>query len=196
MEAKISGQHAVLVRCTGGQNPRLLRLSRNVRAGDPENAEGEAARLYWLDLFGPDFRRNRSLPGINGLLNYGYTILRSAVARAVMLAGLHPAFGLHHHSTRDSMPLVDDLIEPFRPVVDLVVFNLASRADGEPELDRHAKQTLAGVPTVDMAWGGIASPVSECLLRLARSLADVCEGRQKRLVLPDGFRVLDAADGV
>ncbi len=192
VRAKIQGQGDTLRLCTGQTSPRLARLAGAVRSGDPGNAEGEAARVYWPLLFGPDFRRDRMRAGVNALLNYGYTILRSAVARAVMLAGLHPAFGLHHHNLRDTMPLVDDLIEPFRPVVDLLAHALAAEADGVPVLTAEAKECLTRVTTVDMTHEGMASPVSECLLRMTRSLAEVCEGRKRRLVLPEGVRVKTA----
>lgn len=194
VRAKIRGQNEVLERCTGQGSPRLERLARTVRSGDPENAEGEAARVYWPLLFGPAFRRNRAQPGANALLNYGYTVLRAAVARAVMLAGLHPAFSLHHCNRLDSMPLVDDLIEPFRPVVDLLVFRLVESAPEGALLDAVAKQELHGVTTVDMTYDGIASPASECLLRMARSLADACERKGRKLALPEGLLEAEAAE--
>ncbi|NIA13199.1 MAG: type II CRISPR-associated endonuclease Cas1, partial [Nitrospiraceae bacterium] len=188
VRAKIQNQAEALRLCTGLSSPRLERLAGAVRSGDPSNVEGEAARIYWRLLFGADFRRDRSRSGVNALLNYGYTVLRSGVARAVMLAGLHPAFNIHHCNQRDTMPLVDDLIEPFRPVTDLLVHALAAEADGAPALTPEAKERLAGLTTVDMTYEGMASPVSECLLRTARSLADVCEGRKRKLLLPEGIR--------
>jgi CRISP-associated protein Cas1 len=187
VQAKIRGQAEILELCTGEPCPRLLRLAAQVRSGDTANTEGEAARRYWPLLFGKDFRRDRNKPGINALLNYGYTILRSAVARAVMLAGLHPAFGLHHRNLRDTMPLVDDLIEPFRPLVDLLVFRLDADTEGRPALDAAAKERLVGVTTIDLIHEDAASPVSECLLRMTRSLASACEGKKRKLVLPAGL---------
>lgn len=195
VRAKIERQAEVLQLCRNEACARLDRLAAEVRSGDTSNAEGEAARIYWPLLFGSAFRRHRGQPGVNALLNYGYTVLRSGVARAVMLAGLHPAFALHHCSARDTMPLVDDLIEPFRPVVDALVFELAARdADGMPALDARAKERLTSVISVDMIFDGVASPVSECLLRMTRSLADVCEGRKKSLLLPEGLRAVVEAE--
>lgn len=188
VRAKILGQAEVLQLCTGQASPRLARLAREVRSGDLANAEGAAARVYWPLLFGAEFRRDRDRKDLNALLNYGYTVLRSAVARAVMLAGLHPAFALHHRNLRDNMPLVDDLIEPFRPLIDLIVFALAAGSEAVPALDPAAKEALIGVTTIDLTHAGIASPVSECLLRMTRSLADVAEGRKRKLVLPEGLR--------
>ncbi len=194
VRAKIRGQVEALRLCTGQCSPRLERLAGSVRSGDPANAEGEAARVYWRLLFGPDFRRERDQGGVNALLNYGYTVLRSGVARAVMLAGLHPAFSLHHCNQRDTMPLVDDLIEPFRPVLDMLVYALVAK--GPAALSPAAKERLVGVTGADMAYDGKSSPVSECLLRLTRSLADICEARRGRLVLPEGIRKRESGSGV
>lgn len=188
VRAKILAQAEALHLCTGTSSPRLDQLVREVLSGDTTNVEGQAARLYWSLLFGDEFRRGRDLPGRNSLLNYGYTILRSAVARAVMLAGLHPAFALHHHNVLDTMPLVDDLIEPFRPVVDACVFDLTKHRGEATPLDAAAKQRLIAVTAVDLEFDGIASPLTECLLRMTRSLADVCAGTRRALQLPSGLK--------
>lgn len=184
---KILRQAEVLTLCIGQAPRRFKRLADTVRSGDPGNVEGEAARLYWPLLFGPAFRRDTREPGINALLNYTYTVLRAAVARAVMLAGLHPAFGLHHCNQRDTMPLVDDLIEPFRPVADLIVYELAGKEPDILELTPAIKKYLIEVTTIDMIYAGVVSPVSECLLRMTRSLAEICLNRKKKLELPDSL---------
>ena len=95
--AKISQQAAVLD-AAGHRGGGVAALARKVRSGDPENVEAQAARRYWTLLMGDDFRRDRSAPGANALLNYGYTVLRAATARAVMAAGLHPSLGIHHRT--------------------------------------------------------------------------------------------------
>jgi len=189
VRAKIRAQAQTLHVCTGQESGRLERLAVEVRSGDTANAEGQAARIYWQLLFGPQFRRDPDLEGLNALLNYGYAVLRAAVARAVMLAGLHPAFGLHHRNLNDTMPLVDDLIEPFRPVVDLLVFDLDKKAESVLTLDAQTKERLVSVTSVDMIFEKVSSPVSECLLRMTRSLADVSEGKRKDLLLPEGLRI-------
>lgn len=112
-----------------------------MRSGDPGNVEAEAARRYWPLMFGPAFRRDRDAGGINGLLNYGYAVLRAGIARAVMAGGLHPGLGLMHANRGNAMVLVDDLMEPFRPIVDLEVWHLV-RA-GIVEVGREAKTALA-----------------------------------------------------
>lgn len=188
IQAKILAQAEALQLCCGEACPRLERLAREVRSGDAGNAEGQAARLYWPLLFGTDFRRDTAAAGRNVLLNYAYTVLRSAVARAVMLAGLHPAFALHHCNLKDTMPLVDDLMEPFRPLADMLVFAASREAGDAAELSPKIKECLTGVTALDMLHEGVSSPVSECLLRMTRSLADVAEGRRRTLLLPERLR--------
>ena len=121
VRAKIQAQGATLA-AVGAPHEGFQLLSRKVRSGDPDNVEAEAARRYWPLLFGREFRRDRDAGGINSLLNYGYAILRAAVARAVMGAGLHPSLGLMHTNRSNPMVLVDDLMEPFRPTVDREVW--------------------------------------------------------------------------
>jgi CRISPR-associated protein Cas1 len=189
VRAKILAQAESLRLCAGVRNPRLIRMSEEVKSGDSSNMEGQAARLYWPLLFGADFRRDPDLPGVNALLNYGYAVLRSSVARAIMLAGLHPAFGLHHCNRNDTMPLADDLMEPFRPLADLLAFSIAKEYAVPPELDPRIKERLAGLGSMDLIRDGEASPLSETLARLTHSLAEICEGHGRTLRLPDGIRL-------
>ena len=101
----------------------LRALQGRVRSGDPDNIEAQAARRYWPALLGPDFRRDRDGKGPNQPLNYDYGVLRAAIARAVCAAGLPPYLGLNHHNRYNAFCLVDDLIEPCRPLVDRGIFN-------------------------------------------------------------------------
>jgi len=181
VQAKIDQQRVVLeILARPSEGFRLL--ARQVRSGDPDNIEAQAARRYWPLAFGPDFRRDRSLPGVNALLNYGYTVLRAATARAVVAAGLHPSLGIHHRNRSDGMCLVDDLMEPFRPTVDLAVARLA--AAGGAEVNPDAKRTLALVASADMRTDQGTTPLGGCLERLAVSLARAYEVREARLDLP------------
>ena len=148
-------------------------LARRVKSGDPDNVEAQAARRYWPLLFGRDFRRNRYGPGANAFLNYGYTVLRSAVARAVVSAGLHPSIGIHHSNRANPMCLVDDLMEPFRPMVDYVVVRLVNA--GHEEVNTIAKRALAGVLTCDMATERGTTPLQTCIERVAQSIAQSFE---------------------
>ena len=123
VEAKIRNQAALLN--SYGLNGNILKsFYMNVKSGDTDNREGAAARVYWIRLFGPYFVRDRNQDGINALLNYGYTILRGAVARAIVGAGLFPAIGLFHRGRGNAFPLADDMMEPYRVFIDDIVFKL------------------------------------------------------------------------
>lgn len=125
---------------------RLLQMIREVRSGDLSNVEGQAARLYWPALLGPDFRRDPDSDSPpNALLNYGYTVMRSMVARSIVASGLHPALGLQHRHRANAFALADDLVETLRPLVDHAVCELFAR--GTVDLNREAKAALLGLMT-------------------------------------------------
>ncbi len=121
IQLKLMSQ-AAAVEAIGGRGQGLRLLAEKVEAGDPSNIEAQAAKRYWTSFFGSEFRRDREAEDINIGLNYGYTVLRSMVARAVVSQGLHPSLSLKHN--RDPLALTDDLMEPFRPFVDFQVRNL------------------------------------------------------------------------
>lgn len=181
VRAKILAQGATLA-AAGARHDGFQLLSRKVRSGDPDNVEAEAARRYWPLLMGGDFRRDRDAGGVNGLLNYGYAVLRAGVARAVMAAGLHPSLGLMHANRGNAMVLVDDLMEPFRPVVDLEVWRLVH--DGLGEVDRDTKAALARVMILDLPTAAGMSTVMVCAERLAQSVARAYAGDGDTLHLP------------
>ena len=158
-------------------------MARRVRSGDPDNVEAQAARRYWPLLFGDDFRRDRYGGGPNPFLNYGYTVLRAAVARAVVAAGLHPSLGIHHHNRLNPMCMVDDLMEPFRPFVDYTSVRLV--AESKKELTPESKQALAEVLTMDMHTERGTTPLQTCIERAAQSLAQSFEAGKPSLVFPD-----------
>ncbi len=138
IKSKIMMQ-ALSLEYAGKSSEHLKQLSKGVKSGDAENHEARAAKYYWQALFGEEFRRDRDLDGANALLNYGYTVLRSLVARAVMGAGLNPALGIHHTNRLNPMRLVDDLIEPFRPMVDALVYHMVERGQ-KKDVDKTAKK--------------------------------------------------------
>ncbi len=166
-----------------GQSPaRLEQLSRQIKSGDSSNIEAQAARHYWPLLMGPSFRRNPDAADINALLNYGYTVLRAATSRAIVAAGLHPTIGLHHSNRGNAFALADDLMEPFRPLVDATVCNIA-RAEGA-EVTPGAKQALVRLIALDLPLGSVTSPLSVALGKLATSLALSFETGRLDLALP------------
>ncbi|MEQ8228895.1 MAG: type II CRISPR-associated endonuclease Cas1 [Rhodospirillales bacterium] len=181
--AKITAQATVLDHF-GKHDERLLQMARSLKSGDPENVEAQAARRYWPRLMGEDFRRERDADGVNAMLNYGYTVLRAAAARSILAAGLHPSLSVHHESRGDALRLADDLMEPFRPYVDLAVARRAERS--QTELNKEAKAALASVLTLDLAGPNGARPLQSCLNYLATSLALIYLGQNRKLDLPGG----------
>lgn len=175
-------QQATVLEATGAPYVPLSALVRKVRSGDPDNFEAQGARRYWGFLLGDDFRRDQQAGGVNAMLNYGYTVLRAATARAVVAAGLHPTIGLHHSNAGNAMRLVDDLMEPFRPMMDLKVWQLHQQGEGEvtPESKRALVRTLYD----DMQTSAGATPVMVCAQKLATSLAQVFMEEKDKLDLP------------
>lgn len=184
VRAKIANQAAVLVRRHPDSRAcsELGVLRRRVKSGDPENMEAQAARHYWPALMGSDFRRNREADGKNALLNYGYTVLRAATARAVCGSGLHPALGLHHGSRVNPFALIDDLMEPFRPMIDSVVMDMP---DVDSEIQPENKRLLAAVLQEDMMLETGLAPVANCLARLAQSLTASLSAKSPALVIAE-----------
>jgi CRISP-associated protein Cas1 len=175
-------QQATALEAAGAPTAPLTAMVGKVKSGDPENIEAQGARRYWGLLFGDGFRRDQDGGGLNGLLNYGYTVLRACTARAVVAAGLHPTLGLHHSNEGNAMRLVDDLMEPFRPVVDLKVWLLAR--NGESEVTPDTKRALVRTLYDDMQTTSGATPVMVCAQRLATSLAQVYLDERDKLDLP------------
>jgi len=175
-------QQAAALEATGAPFIPLSALVRKVRSGDPDNFEAQGARRYWGLLFGDEFRRDQQADGLNAMLNYGYTVLRAATARAVVAAGLHPTIGLHHSNEGNAMRLVDDLMEPFRPMMDLKVWQLYKQGEGQvtPESKRALVRTLYD----DMQTSAGATPVMVCAQKLAVSLAQIFMGERDKLDLP------------
>lgn len=175
-------QQAAALEATGRPTAPLMALAAKVKSGDPENLEAQGARRYWSLLFGDGFRRDQNADGLNSLLNYGYTVLRATTARAIIAAGLHPSIGLHHSHDNNAMRLVDDVMEPFRPMIDLKVWQL--KRNGENQVLPDTKRALVRTMYDDMQTTSGATPVSVCVQRLAISLAQVYLGERDKLDLP------------
>ncbi|MGB0683853.1 MAG: type II CRISPR-associated endonuclease Cas1 [Magnetovibrionaceae bacterium] len=188
IRAKITAQARCLEESDSQGHSSLIKLAKKVRAGDPDNLEAQAARAYWPRLMGPDFRRDQDADGLNAHLNYGYAVLRAAVARAVVGAGLSPALGLHHRGRLNPFQLVDDLMEPFRPLVDLLVWR--NRTEWTGRLAPDAKRSLAGWITASLPTDQGAQPLTRVMSQLAVGLAQVYMGEEKQLWLPDDWALL------
>lgn len=179
VEAKIANQAAVL-RTAGAdaEAGRLAFLAAHMRSGDPDNKEGQAAQVYWPALFGPAFRRSRDGGDMNPHLNYGYTVLRAMTARRILETGLLASRGLAHRSARDGLALADDLMEPFRPVVDMVALAIRNAATGVPAeglrpADRH--QLVGALHAARLFLDGEPFSPSEALRRLTGALVESFE---------------------
>lgn len=163
-------QQAECLDRTGQQGGKSLRfLIAKVRPADPDNVEAQAAARYWRFLFGDDFRRDRKAGGINALLNYGYGVLRAAVARGIMASGLYPSIGIHHRSGVNPLVLVDDLLEPFRAMSDEIVWWTVQ--EGGSDLDRATKKRLAEILFDEVTWYGVQAPLQNAIYHAAEILA-------------------------
>jgi CRISPR-associated protein Cas1 len=169
---------------------RLRQLANEVRSGDPENREAHAARVYWsawlmqspAGASTESFRRDPEAAGVNGMLNYGYAIVRAALARAIVSAGLHPALGLHHSNRGNAFCLADDLVEPLRPMVDECVRRMAFA--GETSLTQPAKAELLSLLTDEVRTGEFAGPLTVALHRYVASLVRCYAGEARALEIP------------
>ena len=189
--AKIRWQAAVLA-ANGHSASALDFMARRVGSGDPDNIEAQAARRYWPLLMGAEFRRDRDAGGVNGMLNYGYAILRSMCARAVVAAGLHPSIGVHHANRGNAFALADDLIEPFRPVADALTLRLVAR--GIDQVTSEAKRAFAGMIALDLAGENGTTTLGSAANRAAQTLAACFQsGRAADLVLPPPPSALELA---
>ncbi len=183
VSAKIIMQGSLLAaRGVDGANAFPL-IAARVKSGDSENLEAQAARRYWPLLMGSEFRRDRDTPGANALLNYGYAVMRATVARAVVAAGLHPTIGIQHANRGNALALADDLIEPFRPLVDALVVSMLGQ--GIDTLTPAHKGHFARLIAFDLRVSGEASPVSMAAVRLAQSLVRAFETGRPSLQLFD-----------
>jgi len=185
VKAKIRAQARVLSDLRG-HYAGLPELLPKVRSGDPANVEAEAARLYWPALFlDRRFRRTRYGGRQNSLLNYGYAVLRAIVARAVCAAGLHPSLGIHHHNRYDAFRLADDLMEPFRPIVDRAVAGYCDAHGADAPVDKQAKAAVIGALMGRFTVGRHNRSLFEIAHRTAASLVGVFAGKRKGLLLPE-----------
>lgn len=182
---KVRNQAASLERAIGSDRG-LKHLATQVRSGDPSNVEAQAARRYWSAMFGDStFKRDRDAKDENLLLNYGYAVLRAIVARAICASGLHPSLGIHHHNRGSGYPLADDLMEPFRPVVDVAVWNFVSENHVPSSLSTLEKQHIISHLLSKFVYLGEQRTLFDIACRTARSLVRAIEGETRKLELPE-----------
>ena len=183
IKAKIKAQSLVLSSLKE-RNKRLENLINEVKSGDTQNAEAQASRIYWKKLFGDTFSRDRDSSGPNALLNYGYAILRAAIARAVVGAGLHPSIGIHHKNQFNSFCLVDDLIEPLRPLIDMRVYELTDQEKEITTMNREHKRALLECLSWQINMGTAKCPLMVALHEYVATVRQTLAGEIKQPQIP------------
>ncbi len=181
VHSKIENQAICLKLCGKEGVERMESYARRIRSGDPDNLEGQAAAFYFPQLFGAGFHRAAE-QWINSALDYGYAVLRGAITRGLVAHGLHPTIGLFHASEQNAFNLADDLIEPFRPLVDLHVAKRHTAAEGE--LSTEDKQALVALLNIDVGMPQGKMSVLSAVEYAAESLVRTYETEQATLELP------------
>lgn len=187
IQAKINNQASVLKDCKGEEVKCMNVWASDVRSGDPDNLEARAAAYYWKSMFGDidGFTREREGIPPNNLLNYGYAILRAIIARGLVTSGLLPTLGIHHHNRYNAYCLADDIMEPYRPYVDELAFQLVQKYGEKLELTKEIKTYLLSIPTLDVVIGGKRSPLMIAVGQTTASLYKCFSGELRRIVYPE-----------
>lgn len=187
IKAKVQNQANVLL--SQSKNYQYLRnLIAMVKSGDSTNIEARAAGFYWKSVYmelGLKFSRDPVGESPNHLLNYGYTILRAMVARSLVGSGLMPTLGIFHRNQYNAYCLADDIMEPYRPYIDVLVYELCSRYGKDIELNTEIKKQLLSIPTIDVVIEKRKSPMMLAIQRTTASLAKSYESGQCELIYPD-----------
>jgi len=183
---KIKNQ-SLFLESRGIENSFLAPLFRNVKSGDPDNCEATAAAYYWQHLFPRIFGFKRFREGIppNNYLNYGYALLRATMARSLVGAGLLPTLGIHHANRYNAYCLADDLMEPYRPMVDRVVCETVDRYGTDENISTEIKTVLLKIPAMDVILESEKSPLMVATQRTAVSLVKCFTGDQRKILYPE-----------
>jgi len=186
IEAKITNQ-AMVLKSNGIKHENMLHWASSVKSGDSENHEARAAAYYWQSIF-PDellFTREREGNYPNNLLNYGYAILRAIAARSLVGSGLLPTLGIHHHNRYNAYCLADDIMEPYRPYVDILVLGIMKNNREIEELTKEVKAELLSIPIIDVNINNQSSPLMIALQQTSASLAKCFLGESRRIAYPE-----------
>ncbi len=186
VQAKILNQSSVLYRRRGLDCGNMEAWAKQVKSGDGDNLEGRAAAFYWQNLFGhiDGFRRDRDGIAPNNLLNYGYAVLRAVVARALVGSGLLPTLGIHHHNRYNAYCLADDVMEPYRPYVDMLVADLVDAGTDCSTLTAEIKSRLLSIPVLDVVIDGRRSPLMIGVGMTTASLYKCFSGESRKIAYP------------
>ncbi len=186
MKSKIENQACILKQYTEVSVLNMYKMARDVKSGDPDNYEAQAAVYYWKNIFkdNPCFIRAQEGDVPNNLLNYGYAILRAVVARALVVSGLLPVSGIHHHNRYNDYCLADDIMEPYRPFVDKLVLETMKKMDIPEELNTELKREMLSIPVLDVKIGGKRSPLMVAVAQTTASLAKCFRGELRKISYP------------
>lgn len=191
IKAKIENQAIVLSNLTKTEVRCMEQWANDVRSGDPDNLEGRAAAYYWKSLFMEipelkNFTRNRDGIPPNNLLNYGYAILRAVIARALVSSGMLPTLGIHHHNRYNAYCLADDIMEPYRPYVDEIVYKIIKDFGiNNIDLNKEIKSRLLSIPTTEVIIGGKRSPLMIAASQTTASLYRCFSGEIRKISYPE-----------
>ncbi|MDX9694776.1 MAG: type II CRISPR-associated endonuclease Cas1 [Bacteroidales bacterium] len=184
VEAKIENQAKALIKLGINADP-LPHLANQVKSGDSDNREGMAARIYWKKLFGDEFNRERYGDWPNALLNYGYIVLRAAAARALTGSGLLPSFGIFHKNRFNAFCLADDIMEPYRPFVDLLVYDLYQKYPESVALEKEMKAEILNILSADVGMKNNTRPLMVALTHTSATLVACYKGERKNIEFPE-----------
>jgi CRISPR-associated protein Cas1 len=186
IQAKIRNQAQVLLG-QGSIVNNMLVWADKVKSGDSDNLEARAAAYYWKNVFPfiEKFYRDRNGLPPNNLLNYGYAILRAIVARALVSSGLLPTLGIHHHNRYNAYCLADDIMEPYRPFVDELVYKIIVSGIDYNTLNRELKAELLTIPTLDVVINGKRSPLMIAVGQTTASLYKCFSGELRKISYPE-----------
>ena len=187
IRAKINNQASVLSSHAAIEVKCMRVWAESVKSGDTDNMEARAAAYYWKNLFPQieGFVRARDGVPPNHLLNYGYAILRAIVARSLVISGLLPTLGIHHHNRYNAYCLADDIMEPYRPYVDELVCQLIVEFGVQTELTKNLKTRLLSIPTLDVFIEGKRSPLMVAVSQTTSSLYKCLDGELRRITYPE-----------
>ncbi|MCI9846024.1 type II CRISPR-associated endonuclease Cas1 [Flavobacterium pectinovorum] len=184
ISAKIINQ-AGLLKEKGIPCRKMELWAKEVTSGDALNHESRAAVFYWQNLIKiENFTRGQKGIPPNNLFNYGYAILRAITARALVSSGMLPTLGIFHRNKYNAYCLADDIMEPYRPYVDLIVCHIMETEDSFEELTIEIKKQLLGVASIDVNIDGKNSPLMVAMSRTTHSLQECFEGSARRILYP------------
>lgn len=196
VKQKIHNQGALLAKLVLKDNiykglPRNIKQWKdNVQSGDPDNYEARAAAHYWQNIFKEyisNFTRGREGAPPNNFLNYGYAVLRAVTARSLVASGMLPTFGIHHHNRYNAYALADDIMEPYRPYVDEMVYKIVvlKSINKDYQLTTEMKMELLKIPAIDVHLEGEKSPLMVAMQRTTASLYQCFSGDRRRIIYPE-----------